>query len=423
MICPRCKKEIDDDAQFCSHCGMKINRCPSCQQPIFDNAKYCSHCGKPIYSHNYNDKIEGYYQPIDHTQVFQKEKSKVSFQDIPTQKKINIPVIVLSVLTLVILTIWGYGYLDKTKGVNIFKAEDNSQNNQKNNAQDDQIMKITGTTPEVSMRGNLNQGGNIAFYKDKIYMNSDEGQLVCMDNQLQNQQVIVDGSAEYINIVNDVIYYTNESNQLCSVNIDGKDQKTILNKKVFYVVVKDNKVYYQFDTDQERIYVYDLKTNKDERLNERHSYNLNVIDDKIYYTSSDGIYCIGVDGQNDQKLVDGKSSYMVYNNQKLYYGTSDLNICVYDIQKKKVEIINQEEGQFMNMNEQYIFYSLNGLLRYDIKTKEVKRVYNGFVRTCEIVGDKVIITTNGYDSAHRVMMDFDGVKQQRIFQNQNDSYI
>lgn len=419
MICLKCKHEIEDDAKFCSHCGIKIKRCPSCHQPLFENAKYCSHCGKDVYKPIQEEHLEGYYQPINHQPIFEEEKSKVVFQDIQTEKKINIPVILLSVLTLIILTVWGYGYLDKTKNAEVFKKETTIQEN----PQHHQILKIKGTTSEVSMRANLNQGGHVLFYKDRLYMNSDDGQFVSMNNQLQDRQILYKGNVEYVNIVDDVIYYTNENDQLCSMDIDGKNQKVILNKKVFYVVVKENKIYYQFDTDQERIYVYDLKTNEDKRLNERHSYNLNVIDDKIYYTSSDGIYCLDINSKNDQKLLTGKCSNMVYHNQKLYFGTSDFNIRIYDIANKEVETLEQQNVLFMNMNERYIFYSYQGLMRYDMETKEIKRIYNGNINACEIVGDQLIVTANGYDSNHRVIMDFDGIKQQRLFQSQDNSYI
>ena len=63
-------------------------------------------------------------------------------------------------MTLIILTVWGYRYLDKTKNAEVFKKETTIQEN----PQHRQILKIKGTTSEVSMRANLNQGGHVLFY-------------------------------------------------------------------------------------------------------------------------------------------------------------------------------------------------------------------------------------------------------------------
>lgn len=419
MYCPRCQNEIDEDAQFCSCCGMKIVRCPSCHHPILDGAKYCSYCGKAIYEHVQSEQIGGYYQPIDHNQVFQKEEPKTSFKEVTASKKVNIPVIMISIMTLIVLTTGSYIYLQKTKNIEVFKNDETFNNNHS------QTMKVNGSLDDVSIIGNINQGGHVAMYKDKIYMSDDEEQLICMNNQLEDCQVLIKGKTEYLNIMNDVIYYTDDNNQLCSVGIDGKNQKVIINKKVYYVVAKDNKIYYQSDTDEEKLFVYDIKTNQNTQLNDRRSYNLNIINDKIYYTSSDGIYCVGTNGKGDEKLVSGKSYTMVYYNQKLYYGTDDYQINSYDIKTQKIESIIDDNGQFLNMNEQYIYYlSTKGLNQYNMKTKESKTIYSGRITYCELLGDKLILTTSSYnDNMYKIILEQDGSNQQRLFQSQDSTYI
>lgn len=420
MFCPRCKNEITEDAQFCSHCGMKITRCPSCHQPIFEGSKYCTYCGKAFDNHVQSEQIGGYYQPIDHSQVVQKEEPKISFKEVIASKKVNIPVIIISIIILITLTAGSYIYLQKTKDIELFKSDETVNDNTQS-----QTMKVNGSIDEVSVIGNINQGGHVAMYKNKIYISDDDGQLVCMNNQLEDRQVLIKGKAEYVNIVDDVIYYTDDKNQLCSIGIDGQNQKVIVNKKAYYVVVKDNKIYYQSDTDEEKIFVYDLKTNKNIQLNNRRSYNLNIVNDKIYYTSSDGIYCVGIDGKGDEKLVDGKSYTMTYDNQKLYYGTDDYKINSYDIKTQKIETIIDEVGQFVNMNERYIFYrSSKGLNQYDMKTKESKNIYSGNITYCEILGDKLVLTTSSYgDNVYKIIIEQDGSNQQRLFQSQDDTYI
>ena len=48
--CVACKKEIADDAMFCSHCGAKVvvettRKCPKCGEAVEARAKYCPKCG------------------------------------------------------------------------------------------------------------------------------------------------------------------------------------------------------------------------------------------------------------------------------------------------------------------------------------------------------------------------------------------
>lgn len=423
MLCPRCKNEISEDAQFCSHCGMKIKRCPSCHQPIFENAKYCSYCGTAIHEHSKSTTIGGYYQPLNHENIEFEETNQTSFKDVPTNNKVKLPIIIISVVVLIVATVGSYLYLQKTKNIEIFQDDKIVDKNDENSHQD---IKVNGITSDVSLIGNLNQGGHVVLYKDKVYITNDQEQLVCMNKQLKDQKVLVDDKAEYINIVDDIIYYTDAQNQLCSIGIDGKNQKVVVKKKAFYVVVKGQKIYYQSDTDGESIFVYDLKTNKNTQLNKRQSYNLNVVDDKIYYTSTDGIYSIGIDGKGDEKLLSGKSYMMSYYENKLYFSTDDLEMKSYDLKSQKAENVIDEVGQFMNMNKQYIFfYSSKGLMRYDMETTKIETLYNGSIEYCEIIGDKLIITVDQYGSheEYRCIMEMDGSQQQRLFQNQDGSYV
>lgn len=54
MICPNCKKQIDEDSNFCKYCGNKVvvaNKCPHCgATPLPKDAKFCPDCGTHIES-------------------------------------------------------------------------------------------------------------------------------------------------------------------------------------------------------------------------------------------------------------------------------------------------------------------------------------------------------------------------------------
>ncbi len=50
MICPSCKKELEDGALFCKHCGSDVTptgtiRCPSCNGLLERGVQFCKYCG------------------------------------------------------------------------------------------------------------------------------------------------------------------------------------------------------------------------------------------------------------------------------------------------------------------------------------------------------------------------------------------
>lgn len=48
MICPICRKEINDNAKFCPLCGKQIPRCPKCGKVLYKKMSFCPDDGTPI---------------------------------------------------------------------------------------------------------------------------------------------------------------------------------------------------------------------------------------------------------------------------------------------------------------------------------------------------------------------------------------
>jgi len=415
MLCPTCHQDIQEDALYCPHCGEKLNKCPHCQKPLMPNAKFCTYCGQSVIQQSSSqERIGGYYQPIQDNVHQETEKETIQFQDIPTKKKVNKLVVGGSVLLLVVASIVSYLYLKNTPAIEV--ADKQNETVEK--------FEIGGNQTSSTLIGNINQAGHVYQYNDKVYIVNDQGKLVSMDKALSQKTVIIDDQVEYVNIVNDTIYYTNKDNHICSSTINGDNQKVILNVKAYYMVVKDEKIYYQSDTDGESIYVYDLKTNQNTKLNDRHSYNLNVVDQDIYYTSTDGIYRIGIDGKGDEKLISGECSQVIYQDDKLYYTENANQLRSYDIKTKKMENVVNERSQLANITDQYIFYySTEGLKKYDFKTQTSEVIYNSNPQYVEVLGDKLVLTLQSGQDSYRIIMDFNGKQQQRLFVGNDGSFI
>ena len=428
MKCPNCKNEIFDDALYCSHCGMKLERCKQCGSILQTEAHYCSHCGKPVFENKteyqpinteHFNRLGGYYKPLSEIyhdeDVYEKEEYQqetVEFNNISTNKKVNKGLIIFSVLALVVSTALAWGYLSKTGDIDPFTPN--------NNVNADPI-KVTGHTELYTIVGNNNQGGHVSVYNDRVYVCDDEGKLVSMSTSFDDRKVLTDHKVEYVSVINDRIYYVNQDMKICSMDLNGDNQTVIVNSAAYYVNVVDSKIYYQSDKDGERLYVFDLLTLENKELNQRVTYNINVGEDKIYYTSTDGIYCIGKDGQGEEKLSADNGFALILRDHKLYYSTTAYESKVLDLNTKTSYSFIKERSSFLNMTSDYIFYySASGLKKYDMKTKETQVIYSGQLQFVEIVANVLIITdTNG----KRYVTDFEGQNLQRLFLSGEQNFV
>lgn len=424
MICPRCKTEMNDDMNYCPQCGLKIEKCPHCHQPIMPNAKFCSHCGMSINPYHQSSHIDGYYEPLQNhmTQTYQEET--VDFKDIPTQKKVNKKVLIMSVVALVVISTISYAYVHSGQSIGHLISDQNEVKELPKTK-----LSIESTTSLTTHTGNINFNGQVYQTDTHIYMSDDQGYLIKMDKNLENRQTLLTEKTENINVVKDIIYYTNAKNELCSVSVDGKDQKVLINQAVYYVIVKDDKIYYQLDDNRkENIYVYDIKTNQSTKLNERKSYCLNVVDDLIYFTSDDGIYKIGIDGKGEEKLLDGQVANLLYQDGALYFINNAQQLQYYNIDKLQADTMLNRAVQLINMTDDYIFYldSSHQIEKYDIKNKKSTKIYSGNYEYVYVVGDKLIVNTynTGFQTeTYKIIMDFDGNHQQRLFVDSQGNFV
>lgn len=430
MICPRCKREITDEMSYCPDCGMKIEKCQVCHQPLMNGARFCSHCGSQVNPYLNKSQIGGFYQPLgeeieprydSNNEAYQDYNyEKETYQDIEVNRNVNKKTVTIVTIVVALLMIVSYMYLYYGPSLQL------------NSDKEEQIvfneMKIDSTLSLSSQIGNMNQGGEVFLNEDVIYICDDNGYIVQMDRKLENRKILVNEECDGLNVVDDMIYYMNKDHQLCSISTSGEDKKVILNKEIYYLVVKGDKAYYQSQGgDKERLYVYDLKTNEETRLNDRKTYNPNVLDDVIYYTSTDGIYKIGLDGKGEEKIIEGTVYNLIYQDAKLYYTLlQNKQVVCYDIASQKTEVIAENVAGLINLNQDYVFYqSYNAqVIRYDLKTKESVKVYTGKIDAGYLVGDKLILeTASVYDDNYKIIVDFTGENQQRIFQSQDGNFI
>ncbi len=442
MICSRCQHEIDENLNYCPYCGMQIKKCPVCHRPLALQARFCSHCGTnlektPDYSQKEghyepltSQHLEssqyaqkgGYYEPLASHQEYADGQKTISFQDIEVNKKVNKKVIILSVMALIIVTIVSYSYIYYGPDLTQYLASSSTPSFEY------EELSIHGDNSSSTHISNINQGGEVYLTEGKVYICDDQGYLISMDRNLENRETVIQEKCQYVTVTKDAIYFTDENMNICKTTLTGANKEVLVKTKAYYVTVIDEYIYYQSDTDSERLYVYDMKTKENKKLNDRRTYCINVVDDMIYYSSDDGVYQIGKNGQGEEKLLSEIGVCLVYQDDKLYYLLNDGTMVYYDLDKKELQDIATDGYRFIGLTGQYLFYynTQGQVVRYNLKIESPKVIYNGYINEGYIIGDTLVLNCSQYnqqDQPYKIIMDKDGKNQQRLFSLQNGDFV
>ncbi len=392
MKCTHCKQELRDNDQFCPYCGTKVELCPYCHKIIKPHSHYCMYCGEVLNPYVNEDDYE------------KKDDNKVNWL-----------IVALSVIALIVCSVAGLIYLSSTS---VEMNDMNQQNNNKSLVIGDQYLSST-------RNGNLNLQGSVYSSKDYIYICDENGYLIRMDHDLDNRKTIIDESCSYVQIVEDKIYYVDEKQSLCVSSIDGENREVLLAKDVYYVIYEKGYIYYQLDEDNESIYCYNVDLKEHKKLNDQKSYNINLVNDYIYYTSDDGIYRMNKDGQNNKRLLELEVYNLIYHDNDLYFSNGRHQIVKYNIESKKSDIIANNGSMAFNVTDEYLFYVGNDycVYSYDLRTKDFKCIYNGSAKMIQVLDDAIVVDTYSYNQEYKIIIDYSGKVQVRLFLENDENFI
>jgi RNA polymerase subunit RPABC4/transcription elongation factor Spt4 len=380
MQCPNCKNEINGDENFCPHCGTSLgNLCPVCHYPVSPQDKFCPNCGQKLKEDNgYYEPINDndYYQPIDNNHAEEEKKSKVNFKPI-----------IIGLIIIALLTAGSYAYINSQSKQKITSNETNSKEETK-------TPSVDSENSYVAYTGNINLEGKLYMDGDTIYMVNEKGYLVSVDKEFQNDKVLLEETVSYISVYDQSIYFADSNNYLCKVDKDGQNKEILIKKAVYYVMLKNDNIYYQLDSDQESLYVYSIKDKKSTKLNDSRTYCPNISDDKIYYTSTDGIYCMDLDGKNDSRIIEGKVYNLIYDNNMLYYVDSSGTLYSYNLTDKSVNSILQYTYQAIKNGNTIYAYTTQGLVTYNVETGKTQTLYANTIETMQLAGNVVVVYSN-----------------------------
>jgi hypothetical protein len=228
----------------------------------------------------------------------------------------------------------------------------------------------------------------------------------------KNATVLVKEAVQYINVYKKSLYFTDANHYLCMTTSDGGAKITIIKKAVYYLTLHGDHLYYQLDGDNESLYDYNIKTKKSTRLVDLHVYNMSFNGNDLYYNAKDGIYVYHLDSQKNELILKTSNSFVQYYKGYVYY-INNASLMRVNVSTKTPEtIVSSTTQNVMNqvinvgtyvMNDQAIYfynvsqYSGGSIYRVDLKTKQVKTIYDGLTLTStdiQLINDNLVVKSN-----------------------------
>lgn len=417
MICPKCHKEISDDALYCQYCGTPLGKkiCPSCRAENDMDALFCAHCGRP-FERDMSDRVErtakyDHYVPIEsdipkqNTDVFSSlDRDQVAFEKV--DKKVHWKSVLSGVLALLVVTGGSYYYLRHSQALKVTNRP--AVNGEMANGATFKAAKTTA----MENYSNLANNGTLASDGKNVFLTNDNGYLVKTDINFKNATVLVKEAVQYINVYKKSLYFTDANHYLCMTTSDGGAKITIIKKAVYYLTLHGDHLYYQLDGDNESLYDYNIKTKKSTRLVDLHVYNMSFNGNDLYYNAKDGIYVYHLDSQKNELILKTSNSFVQYYKGYVYY-INNASLMRVNVSTKTPEtIVSSTTQNVMNqvinvgtyvMNDQAIYfynvsqYSGGSIYRVDLKTKQVKTIYDGLTLTStdiQLINDNLVVKSN-----------------------------
>ena len=339
LICPKCKKQLEDGTTFCDGCGTKLPEtifCPNCGKQTSTEFDFCQSCGASVTEKS----------AVKKTDLLKKLKS------IP-KKWLAISTGALAVIILVIslITIFaggsGLNYTLYLKDDEIF-FNDFSDNSWQittrffNDSDEISDSYMDDYASSISQYCTLSDDGKILFFPDKIddnsegislyyrFLNKPEADAIKISSDITSYSVNKKATV--------VTYKKGEDGVLYQYNIKKDSTEKISSDVTSYRVSEDGKTIYYLNT-EDGLYVQYIGKDR-EKLDsdvEKISY---VTEDSntIYYVKEGSLY--RKNGSKDKEKIasDVSSVLKIYETGEVYFlkseeGESSLLNYVYDDMK------------------------------------------------------------------------------------------
>ncbi len=317
--CPKCNKELADDAKFCDECATEIFDtvfCPNCGVQTSTEFAFCQSCGAAIAE----EKAET--PPCKQPQVKAKFPKKLIMLAAAG-------VAVLAILIVVASLLFGgnsnnYALYIKDKEIFFYNMKKNSDPWQLtsrfiDNDDDMENSDIASAKYGLGMYTYLSEDGKYIFFPDKV---SEDGMNLYLKKIAKPDEdaVKIDSSITgyFVNKSSTLVIYLKENN-LYQYDIK-KDAKDKIASDVSYFVASDDGKKVIYETLENDIYLKHAGKDKEKIASEIES--LEHINDKltvVYYIKEDSLYKHEI-GKDKVKIAsDVENVITIYESGEIYY--------------------------------------------------------------------------------------------------------
>lgn len=220
----------------------------------------------------------------------------------------------------------------------------------------------------------------------KIYKMKTDGS----DLQSITDDVTVNSYA--ITVVENEIYYINDEYQVCKISINGGDSSLVSEDKNGFLAIHDGWIYYpDYSTEDYVICKMKLDGSDKQQVIGEVMYDLNVVNDTIYFINKDGNFCkVSVNG-GDVTVV------------------SELSIYNANVSKGYVYYMRYDNPEAQD----YIV----GLYRMKLDGSEEQKLktFSNYSSFINVVGDWVMYSDNDNDNGYMGMTKIDGSEDKNIY--------
>lgn len=243
--------------------------------------------------------------------------------------------------------------------------------------------------------GNIINEGIVAYEDGWIYYSNiqDEGKLYKKQSDGSNVTLLSNKPAIYINVVDNWVYYSTGYSRpggaIYKITIDGNEETQLNRHNSSYVQVVDDWIYYTHflpKEGNEHFYLYKMRTDgSDPSMIVDAGRNLNVVDGWAYYSSTNGIHKVRIDGSDQTKLVsDIEADYLNVADDWIYFTHPGGNVYKVKTDGTNLTQLNEDISLFLNLDNDWVYFA-NALDNWSIYR----------VRTdgsdCELINDESAI--------------------------------
>ena len=235
------------------------------------------------------------------------------------------------------------------------------------------------TTPEPpagepgNLQGNLNNGGRFAASDGWVYFidttsdpNSGGHSIHRMKQDGAGLEKLVDGPAQYLNLINDTLYYLKwepgEGDRIHRVACAGGPAKRLLKDRVMCLHAQGEWLYFTLEFDNEKLYRSRLDGSSKQKLNDDVCRYVNVSGQWIYYgNDSDGmrLYRVQTNGANRGPIGKESIQELVVQGDWAYFRNQKDAGKLYRTQTNATGLtkLSDEDAHWLNADGEWLYFS------------------------------------------------------------------